>query len=217
MRSACWIPLLLVWGALPSAAGELCIVPSSKGTCVTVDCDPLNPLEWPLAREGYSEEGPLPACRVGSCIMTTAGTGSEESGWTISRPPTDSHFNTGVLPAGLSSLYLWLQCNHATVGVAAAEMGLSGSLDVVAFHPIQCTNSGTATDLRLGFEECHLTADLLFGEIVIAVGPDQERLSLRRRKREGRSRGPYHVPGRHSREMRCVSPSADWFVNGTYA
>jgi hypothetical protein len=148
--------------ALPAAAGELCIGPDLYDQCVSLDCDPLNPQVHEPARIGYSEEGPGPACQVGYCGPVGD---SAEYGWSISRSSTDPKVNTGVLPAGQSSLYLWCYCVHPALGLLAAEMGFSGSLNVVAFHAIDCDVVGNATNIILR-TECVIQGKVL-GEIVV--------------------------------------------------
>ena len=160
MGSGRWIFLLIASSALPAAAGELCIIPDLYDILTAVDCNPY-PTTHELARIGYSEDGPEPACVAWVCGEY----GTKDYGWSISASSTDPFVNTGVLPAGESSLYLWCYCLDPLLGLLVAEMGFSGSLQVTAFHAIDCQSAGNATNVIVR-TEC-LTQPKVLGEIVV--------------------------------------------------
>jgi hypothetical protein len=142
---SCFLVLGLVGTA---AAGELCLVPSAaNGRNITVACGGVG---YSNEQRGYGTDG-ASSCWEASCLFHGG-----SFAWSISSSSTDPHENIGPL-GGTASLYLWLDCNNTgTLGMAAAEFGLSGSgLDVVAFTPMNgFLNAGTATELLIAVGGC---------------------------------------------------------------
>jgi hypothetical protein len=103
---------------------------------------------------------------------------AQSFGWTVSNSTTDPYSNTGSIAPGPSmfagNLYLWLTCDWAGGGMAAAEMDvaeLRGGGLPTGFTPMNgFLNAGNPTALLLAVGGCP-TGPVLAG--VFTVGPDQ--------------------------------------------
>ena len=114
--------VLGVVGALLAAAsgvhaGQICILPSAQnGVACVVDCDSAGPTCFNTARVGYSTDGS--PCWEGPCVWPDS-----PYELRISASATDPYVNSGALPPGPHSLYLWLSCTTFD-GMAALECDL---------------------------------------------------------------------------------------------
>lgn len=53
--------------AVDLSGGTMCVGPSSFSGNVTIDCDPINPQEWPNEYLGYSSDGSTPCNTITTC------------------------------------------------------------------------------------------------------------------------------------------------------
>ncbi len=73
--------------------------------------------------------------------------------FSLSASDTDPNIHTASPSGGLRSVYLWLACSDD--GIAAFETGVSGTLPVFGFTPLNgVMNAGNATDLLLAVPGC---------------------------------------------------------------
>lgn len=142
--------LLSAWS--PALAAEICLVPSPNGLHHSVDCDPSNPALHPNAHIGYSQTGPPCQFTASACID-----GGETYGWSISASDVDPHVNSGPLPIGVATLYLWMYCNLDD-GVAAVEFSFATddpNFFVVGLQPApNVLNAGTPVNPLLAISGC---------------------------------------------------------------
>ena len=143
------IVALLLTGAGAAQADNLCLVISPEDWLHTVDCDPVNPQAYAAGYVGYSTTA-ADSCTNDDCNpqMTDCYCLNYATAWRISASDTDPYLNQGPLT---DTLYLWLTCvSFHGVEVFAADFGLGGTMNVVAFEPMNgFTNAGTATHLQL--------------------------------------------------------------------
>lgn len=80
--------------------------------------------------------------------------------FSISASDTDPEVNTSTPTGGVRSLYLWMVCTDD--GLAAFEAGVTGTLSVLGFNPLNdVLNIGTSTNLRLAVPGCPTGSFLL--------------------------------------------------------
>ncbi len=99
--------------------------------------------------------------------------------FSLSGSATDPHANRAPATGGVRPLYLWLTC--AGNGLSAMEAGMTGTMPVLGFEPLNgVLNAGTATDLLLAVPDCPRgdDVDLLLGVFHVAEPPGGGRLCL---------------------------------------
>ncbi|MBZ0267707.1 hypothetical protein K8I85_06095 [bacterium] len=137
----------LLLGPAPARAESLCLAPGSFGVNATVDCDTETPTEWPNGWRGYAtDEAEL--CERDDCqpppTIDCYCLGHSYA-WIISASDTSPDENVGPW---VDTLYLWLCTDFE--GMQVAAFALEGSLDVLAFEPLNgYENLGSADDLYL--------------------------------------------------------------------
>lgn len=166
MRALLTIALVAISASTASAVG-VCLGPSSFGNFGTIDCATI-PQLWPSHVVGYSQlDAP---CDIGFCGGFDPIAGDNDYGWTISSSTTDPYANSGALPVGVVTLYLWYECNSLD-GIMAAEFGLQNddpSLTLVGVTTVNGFLSGGTllTDLLIAVGGCPsapiVAAQLLF-------------------------------------------------------
>lgn len=159
------IVVLLLALAGTANAGQICIVPSVRGWVGSAECDCLGcPIPTESARVGYATDGS--PCWEGPC--------SQESfryEYRISASDSDPNVNSGALPAGLNSLYLWLSCT-TDEGFAAAEFDLVTFGDDLQHLSTTFLNgvlsAGTDTEILIAVGGCP-EGEFLIAELVVMV------------------------------------------------
>lgn len=99
--------------------------------------------------------------------------------FSLSGSATDPHANRASATGGVRPLYLWLTC--AGNGLSAMEAGMTGTMPVLGFEPLNgVLNAGTATDLLLAVPDCPRgeDLDLLLGVFHVVEPPGGGRLCL---------------------------------------
>lgn len=167
MRTRTIFPSILLLALSPAGAHAASIC---SDVTITVDCDPVQPTEWPSNTIGYSQEGT--PCGDWPCFVLKEGINSYD--WSISASSTDPHVNTGVLPQPVAELFLWLSC---TTGDGAAAAALTFETDdpgfqVVGFAPEPFVlNAGTASSPLLAIGGCPHALTLIGTLTMLNVGP----------------------------------------------
>lgn len=170
MRLVLTTALVLV----PAAVSAVSVCFSPNPPPLTVDCDQINPTEWPSGYVGFTTEGqPCTDCPPSPYCCSPISYGSFEYGWSLSASPTDPYENTGPLDAGTDSLFVFLSCNRWD-GAAAAGFSFvtdDSSLVITAFMPeSNVINAGTDTDPLLAIGGCP-SGPALIGALVVHYSP----------------------------------------------
>lgn len=153
--------------ASPVRAANLCLTPGSLGVNATVDCDPVNPTQYDNGWRGFATDA-AELCESSGCPTDPPPIDcyclDRAYAWMISVSDTFDDVNVGP---PTDTLYLWL-CTVLD-GMQVAAFQLEGTIDVVAFEPLNgFQNLGTQTDLQL-FPPDGCAGGGLVGRITVAM------------------------------------------------
>jgi DNA-binding beta-propeller fold protein YncE len=142
-----------------------------EGETVTISAEPPPPFEaiaWTGTGDGsFSGTGLTASVTMSGPVSEYAEAGATvvpHFDFSISASDVDPFANAAAPAQGDRSLYLWGTC--LTNGLAALELGTSGTLPVSDFTPLNgCLNAGSATSLLLAVPACPIgpAAHVLLG------------------------------------------------------
>ncbi|GJM44745.1 MAG: hypothetical protein DHS20C21_15870 [Gemmatimonadota bacterium] len=169
--------LTVLVSASSAYAVGICFLPSPYGNNVTLNCDMVGPWAFPNAYVGFAIDSA--PCKGERCYNPVGEDGGEQYLWSISSSAADAYQNSGPVPAGPVTLYLWLACSP-TYGMSAAEFSLQTddpSFVLTALTPMNgVLNAGSAADPLLAVGGCptgaFLAASLTLERQPTATEPD---------------------------------------------